>query len=193
MRPTCSVFIAISADGFIARPDGAIDWLAAVERKGEDYGYQKFFDTVDVLVTGRNTYDVVAGFEAWPYAGKRAFVFSRSENPPLDPRVTYTSQTPGEWLAERYAELVDNRSASGAPGAGGAEPAKDVWLVGGGELIRGFLDELLVDELIVAVHPVVLGGGIPLIPAGTHRHRLRLVSQKAFDSGLVQLHYVVQR
>ena len=65
--------------------------------------------------------------------------------------------------------------------------------IGGGELIRGFLDEFLVDELIVAVHPVVLGGGIPLIPAGTHRHRLRLVSQQAFDSGLVQLHYVVQR
>jgi dihydrofolate reductase len=178
------LFIASSLDGYIAGPNESLDWLFT----DEDYGYDEFIEQVDVLAMGRRTFETVLGLGEWPYAGKRAFVFSRSENPPLDPRVTYTSQTPGEWLAERYAELAGNRS-----GAGGAESAKDVWLIGGGELIRGFLDEFLVDELIVAVHPVVLGGGIPLIPAGTHRHRLRLVSHKAFDSGLVQLHYVVQR
>ena len=68
----------------------------------------------------------------------------------------------------------------------------DPVIVGGGELIRGFLDEFLVDEITVAVHPVVLGGGIPFIPPGTHRHTLRLVSQRAWPSGLVQLTYVVQ-
>lgn len=183
------LFIASSLDGYIAGPNESLDWLFT----DEDYGYDEFIEQVDVLAMGRRTFETVLGFGEWPYAGKRTFVFSRSENPPLDPRVTYTSQTPGEWLAARYAELATHRSAPGAPGAGGAEPAKDIWLVGGGELIRGFLDEFLVDELIVAVHPVVLGGGIPLIPAGTHRHRLRLVSQQAFDSGLVQLHYVVQR
>lgn len=174
------LFIASSLDGYIAGPNESLDWLFT----DEDYGYDEFIEQVDVLAMGRRTFETVLGLGEWPYAGKRAFVFSRSENPPLDPRVTYTSQKPSEWLAARYAELA---------GAGGAEHSKDIWLIGGGELIRGFLDEFLVDELIVAVHPVVLGGGIPLIPAGTHRHRLRLVSQKAFDSGLVQLHYVVQR
>ena len=75
-RPRFSVFIAVSVDGYIARLDGSIDWLAAVEQKGEDYGYKQFFDAVDALVLGRKTYEVALGFDPWPYAGKRCIVLT---------------------------------------------------------------------------------------------------------------------
>jgi len=67
----CSVFIAVSLDGFIARTDGSVDWLSLVEAPGEDYGYQRFFDSIDTLVIGRSTYQLALGFEPWPYQGKR--------------------------------------------------------------------------------------------------------------------------
>ncbi len=165
------LFIATSLDGYIAGPNESLDWLFT----DEDYGYDEFIENVDVLAMGRKTFETVLGLGEWPYAGKRTYVFSRGGSPPLDPRASYTSQSPSEWVTARLAE-----------------EGKDLWVVGGGELIRGFLDEFLVDEITVAVHPVVLGGGIPFIPPGTHRHTLRLVSQRAWPSGLVQLTYVVQ-
>jgi dihydrofolate reductase len=73
-RTRCSVFIAISADGYIARSAGALDWLKAVARAGEDYGYEAFAESVDVLAIGRNTYETALGFESWPYGGKRCVV-----------------------------------------------------------------------------------------------------------------------
>ena len=75
-RPQCSVYIATSIDGYIARLDGSLDWLARVEAEGEDYGYASFFAGVDVLVIGRNTYDTVLGFGQWPYEGKRCVVLT---------------------------------------------------------------------------------------------------------------------
>lgn len=166
------LFIATSLDGYIAGPNDSLDWLFT----DEDYGYDAFIESVDVLAMGRRTFEVVLGLGEWPYAGKRTYVFSRSENPPLDPRVTFTSESPAEWVAARQAE------------AGG-----DLWLVGGGELIRDFLDAFVVDDITISVHPTLLGGGLPLLPEGTHRHLLRLVEHRAFDSGLVQMRYVVQR
>jgi dihydrofolate reductase len=80
MRPRCSVFIATSLDGFIARRDGSIDWLSLVEAPGEDYGYARFFADVDALVLGRRTYDTVRGFPAWPYGGKRCVALSSSSS-----------------------------------------------------------------------------------------------------------------
>src|SRR5690606_26684050 len=72
----CSVFIGASLDGYIARRDHSLDWMKVVERAGEDYGYAEFANTVDVLVLGRGTYDVVLGFGQWPYAGKRVIVLT---------------------------------------------------------------------------------------------------------------------
>src|SRR3954469_13691836 len=76
MRPRCSVFIATTADGFIARGDGRIDWLSVVQREGEDYGYERFFDSIDALVIGRKTYETALGFGEWPYAGKKCIVLT---------------------------------------------------------------------------------------------------------------------
>jgi dihydrofolate reductase len=73
-RPHGSVFIASSLDGFIARTDGGLDWLAMVEREGEDYGSKAFYDSVDTLVMGRRTWETVLGFDPWPYAGMRCVI-----------------------------------------------------------------------------------------------------------------------
>lgn len=77
-RPRCSVFIAASLDGFIARPDGGLDWLDAMHVPGEDYGYAEFFATIDTVLIGRKTWNVVRRFDAWPYEGKAVLVATRS-------------------------------------------------------------------------------------------------------------------
>ena len=80
-RPRCSVFIATSLDGYIARPDGTFDFLSIVERPDEDYGFAEFFASVDALVIGRNTYETALAFPEWPYAGKRCIVLTHRETP----------------------------------------------------------------------------------------------------------------
>ena len=183
-RPQCAVFIAASLDGFIARADGGLEWLSIVERAGEDYGYRDFFDGVDALVMGRRTYDTVAGFDDWPYAGKRCVVLAHA--PP----------------AARHGEEF----ASGAPGPLlerlGAEGVRRVY-VDGGAVIRQFLAADLVAELTLSVIPVLLGDGIPLFggpragvspppPAPSPARELRLSSARPFASGLVQLRYQLE-
>jgi dihydrofolate reductase len=165
------LFIATSLDGYIAGPGGSLDWLFT----DDDYGYDTFIEGVDTLAMGRNTFETVLGFGEWPYSGLNTWVFSRRENPTLDPRARYTSAAPSEWLANVARE-----------------PGKNIWVVGGGELIQSFLDARLVDEMTISVHPIVLGGGTPLFPQGSRRHKLRLVQQRRYDSGLSQLVYVVQ-
>ena len=165
------LFIATSLDGYIAGPGGSLDWLFT----DEDYGYDAFIEGVDTLAMGRHTFETVMNFGEWPYPGLDTWVFSRMQNPPLDPRVRYTSAAPADWL--------DSVSR---------EPGKNIWIVGGGELIRSFLDARLVDEVTVSVHPLVLGSGTPLFPPGSKRHKLRLLEQRRYDSGLAQLTYVVQ-
>jgi dihydrofolate reductase len=172
-RPRCSVFIAASLDGYIARADGSLDWLSVVEREGEDYGYREFVDGVDALVMGRKTYDTVLGFEEWPFAGKRCIVLTHAR--PASPR-------------------ADEEFASGAPTALleqlGRQGVRRVY-VDGGAVIRQFLGAGLVDDLTLSVIPVILGGGVRLFD-GDPRNRaasLRLISARSFDSGLCQLRY----
>jgi dihydrofolate reductase len=175
-RPQCSVYIAVSVDGFIARPDGGLDWLAEVERPGEDYGYKIFFDTVDALVVGRKTYDVVLGFEKWPYEDKRCVVVTHAATPASPPGrhgETFYSGPP-----ERLLDLL------------AAEGVRRIY-VDGGVLIRGFLAADLIDDVTLSVIPVLLGAGIPLF--GGVEQRMKLVSSRSFPSGLVQLCYNVDR
>jgi dihydrofolate reductase len=166
----CSVFIATSLDGYIARTDGRLDWLGTVQRPGEDYGYARFSDTVDAVVLGRTTYDTVLGFgsDAWQYGGKRVVVMTHR---PAESRH-------GEsFFAGTPAELVATLAAEGH---------RRVY-VDGGRVIQQFLAAGLLDDLTVSVIPVVLGAGIPLF-AGSE-HPLALDGVEAFASGLVQLKY----
>lgn len=165
------LFIATSLDGYIAGPDESLDWLFS----DADYGYDAFIAEVDTLAMGRRTYEVVKGLGDWPYYGLATWVFTRRDAMPHDGHVEFTAQAPEEWL--RGIE---------------AKPGRDVWVVGGGELIREFLNARLVDEMTIAVHPIVLGGGIPLFPPGSPRHKLRLAHVHSYPSGLVSSTYVVQ-
>lgn len=169
-RPRCSVFIATSIDGYIARPDGTFDFLSIVERPGEDYGFAEFFATVDALVVGRNTYETALSFPEWPYAGKRCIVLTHRE----------TESVHGEqFFAGEPAALVDQLALSGAQRL----------YVDGGAVIRQFLLGNLIDDVTLSIVPVLLGSGIPLFGSELPEQRLKLESSKAFESGLVQLCY----
>src|SRR5574337_901009 len=152
-RPRCSVFVGVSLDGFIARPDGALDWLAPFE--GSEHGYQAFLDSVDAVVIGRATYDVVLGFDTWPYGGKRVLVLTHR------PPAARHGET---FLAGAPAEVVARLAAGGVRGE----------YVDGGEGVSQFLAAGLVDDLTLTFVPVVLGDGIRLFRAPLPQRALRL-------------------
>jgi dihydrofolate reductase len=168
-RPRCSVFIAVSLDGFIARPDGSLDWLAVVEQKGEDYGYQRFADSVDVLVVGRKTYETALGFDGWPYSGKRCIVVTHRPS---------EARHGEEFFAGEPRALVERLAREGAGRV----------YVDGGQIIQQFLAANLIDDLTLSVIPVLLGDGIPLFARGPER-RLVLEETRSWPTGLTQLHY----
>jgi len=172
-RPRCSVFIATSLDGFIARPDGTFDFLSIVETPGEDYGFAEFFATVDALVIGRNTYETALGFPEWPYAGKRCIVLTHRETPSVHGEQFFSGAASG--LVEQLALVGAQRL-----------------YVDGGAVIRDFLAAGLIDDMTLSIVPLLLGTGIPLFGAEVPEQRLLLESSRSYPSGLVQLHYARQ-
>jgi dihydrofolate reductase len=170
VRPRCSVFIATSLDGFIARRDGGIDWLSIVERPGEDYGYARFFADVDALIMGRRTYETARGFPSWPYGDKRCVVLTHSP-PEARHGEQFHAGPPAPLLARLHADGV--RRA----------------YVDGGVVIRQFLGENLIDDITLSIIPVLLGDGIRLFDESVPARNLRLTASQAFPSGLVQLTY----
>jgi dihydrofolate reductase len=179
-------YVATSLDGFIATPDGGIEWLAPFEAGGEDYGYAEFYASIDALLLGSRTYEQVLTFDAWPYPGKPCWVFSRRALAPVRPEVIVTAQSPRQVAAELEARAI-----------------RRAWLVGGGQLAAGFRTEGLITEVIVAIIPVILGAGIPLFGAtapdprvfseaskvSTSTLALQLVKHQVYPNGVVQLKY----
>jgi len=163
------LFVASSLDAQIARRNDTIDWLIS----DADYGYADFYASVDTLILGRNTYDVCLTFEAFPYPGKRVIVLSRTRSGADQNGVEYTAEEPFE-VVHRLRR----------------EPGGDIWLVGGGQVVRSFLAANLVDGLDIFVHPILLGDGLPLFPTGFPETKLALASSQSFPSGLVRLSYV---
>jgi dihydrofolate reductase len=175
-RRNVIVHIATSADGYIARPDGDLEWLTSRPAPKGFYGMNAFMRSIDTTLIGRKTYEVGLRLGATFDAKSRSIVFSRHA-PPADapPGVEFVSGPIGPFVSR----LRDH-------------PGKDIWLMGGGELIASFLDEQAIDEFVISVVPVFIGDGIPLI-ARRHRHvPLDLRSVERFEDGLVQLHYLVQ-
>ncbi len=169
-RPRCSVFVAISLDGYLARLDGSIDWPSLVQQEGEDYGYQQFIDSVDAVVVGRRTYDTALGFDAWPYSGKRCIVLTH--RPPV-------ARHGEEFYAGSPPDLV---------GQLGSDGAKHLY-VDGGAVIREFLAARLIDDLTLSVIPVLLGAGIPLFAGAQPERRLTLDEARSWPTGLTRLRY----
>jgi dihydrofolate reductase len=163
------LFIASSLDGYIARESGEIDWLFT----DQDYGYTEFYDQVDTLIMGHKTYQQILSFEEYPYQDKEVFVFSKTESGTTGNKAKFINS---DWV--NFIKTV--RQSQGG----------DIWLVGGAQLIHLFLQHHFIDELILSIHPIILGSGIPLIISDSNLGtKLELKNVKSFDTGLVQIFY----
>jgi dihydrofolate reductase len=170
---TVSVFVGTSVDGFIARPNGDLDWLPA--GGGEPHGYDEFIASVDAIVIGRKTFETVLAFPTWPYGGKRVVVLSSR---PVD-----LSAAKGvvEQMGGPPAEIVSRLAASGA---------RHLY-VDGGITVQRFLRAGLVQRLVITRVPVLIGDGIPLFGSLPGDVRLRHLATRHYPSGLVQSEYAV--
>lgn len=169
------VHVAASADGFIARKDGSVDWLDRPELKGS-YGMAAFFRSIDTCVMGRKTYDHAVKFGmAAGYPGKKNYVFSRTLTKAVSSKVAIVKDD-----VAAFAQRL--RAGEG----------KHIWLVGGAELIAAFLDAAAVDEIMIHVIPYVIGEGIPLIAPRRRELPLRLLACRPYADGVVRLHYAVE-
>jgi dihydrofolate reductase len=169
-----SVFIATSLDGFIARPDGSLDWLPA--GGGEPHGYDEFIASVDTIVIGRKTFETVLSFDAWPYGSKPVVVLSTTLG---------ALRVPEGAVCERMAgaprEIVDRL----------ADRGRKHLYVDGGVTIQNFLRARLIQRMTITRIPVLLGSGIPLFGLLPGDIRLEHVGTRDYRSGLVQSEYVV--
>ena len=171
---TVSVFVGTSVDGFIARPNGDIDFLPA--GGGEPHGFDEFMASVDALVIGRKTFETVLAFAVWPYGDKRVVVLSSRPVDLSTARGGFVEQ-----MAGPPAEIVSKLAASGAHNL----------YIDGGITIQRFLRAGLVERLIITRVPVLIGDGIPLFGALTRDLLLRHVATQHYPSGLVKSEYHV--
>lgn len=169
------LYIAASLDGYIARKDGSLDWLDGLPNpKKIDYGYHKFYQSVDTVIMGRITYEEILGFGVeWPYAGCKTWVVT--QNPTLKTPTVDTKRVTGNFKQE-----VDKLKK---------QPGKDIWLVGGGQLITTFLNADLIDEMILFITPVILGEGIPLFPGQIGEKSFELSGAQSYETGMASLTY----
>jgi len=176
---TCSVFIATSLDGFIARKNGGLDWLPGSDGMagGEDYGYHEFFGSIDTLVIGRKTYETVSSFKAWPYHGKKVVILSSGY-----PKSKMFLAEGVEGVSSSPRELVRQLEVEGS---------RQVY-VDGGKTIQGFLQAGLIQEMTITRIPVLIGDGIPLFGPLAHDLKLRHVSTRSFANGFVQSKYELE-
>jgi dihydrofolate reductase len=171
------VHIATSADGYIARPDGGIEWLTDRPAPKGFYGLPKFIRTVDAKILGRRTFDLSVKMGTRFSAKDVHYVFSRRPAPRSVPAGVHFVTQPIDAFAKQLR----------------AESGKNVWMMGGGELIASFLDAGAIDEFVISVVPTFIGDGIPLIAPRRRDVKLRLLSVKRFPDGVVQLHYQVRQ
>ncbi len=162
-----TLFIASSLDNYIAREDGEIDWLFS----DQDYGYKKFYDSVDTVLLGRKTYETAIKLGE-KFSGKTVYVFSKKDLEKTN-NVEFVKDP-----LKLVKKLINNSG-------------KGIFLEGGSDIISVFLNECLIDEIILSIHPILLGKGIPLFKNVKKELTLNLLESTNFESGLVQLHYMV--
>ena len=176
------VYIATSADGYIARPDGDVEWLNRRPRT-VDYGMRAFYSSIDTVLWGRKTYDWVLDY--YKARGRKGGMFDRKVANYVFSRKPAKRKTPGvEFVSEPVKAFARRLRAT---------PGKHIWMMGGGGLIASFLDAGEIDEFDIHVIPTFIGEGIPLMAP---RHRdvpLRLRSARKYPDGVVRLRYEVAR
>lgn len=171
---TACVFVGTSVDGFIARLDGALDFLPA--GGGEPHGYDEFISSVDAIVIGRKTFETVLTLAPWPYGNKRVVVLSSR---PVDLSVVRGGKV--EQMAGSPADIISQLASTGAHRV----------YVDGGITIQRFLSAGLIHRITITRVPVLIGEGIPLFGALTHDIRLRHIGTRQYPSGLVSSEYEV--
>jgi len=170
-------YLATSADGYIARPDGGVEWLDRPMPRG-GYGMSAFARSIDTILWGRKTYDFgVKMGGVGVYGAVKHYVFSRQPRPP-------EAGSEVEFVSGSIPEFVSNLRA---------QKGKNIWMMGGASIIASFLDAGAIDEFSIHVIPVMIGEGIPLV-APRHRNiPLKLVSARPYEDGVVHLKYSVPR
>ncbi|MDR6370541.1 dihydrofolate reductase [Chryseobacterium bernardetii] len=173
-----SLFIAMSLDGYIAKPNDDLSFLKIVEKEGEDYGYADFNAGIDTIIIGRKTYDYVMkeiGSSHYDNGQRDIYVITRTTRPKEGRTTFYTGD---------IAELVNRlKSMEG----------KNIYCDGGAEIINELLKHDLIDEFIISVIPVLLGSGTKLFKDGRPEHALECITATTFETGLIQLQYKRKR
>ena len=166
------LYISCTLDGFIAKPNDNLDFLNLVQKEGEDYGYNKFVDSVDAVIVGRKTYEWVVnqGYD-FPHTDKECYIITRKQKPQQGNLTFYNGN---------LKDLVHKLKS---------KAGKNIYCDGGSQIVNDLLKEKLFDELIISVIPIIVGNGIRLFNTGIPEQELEFVSSKGFDTGLVQLHY----
>ena len=163
-------YIAVSLDWYIARRDGSVDWLDKFNN--EDYGFNQFIEGIDCALMGYNTYAKMLEFGPDAFKGRKHYVFSRKEG--------LKSHGEVEFVRGDLEKVVSKLKSSAD---------KDLWLMGGGGLIKSFLSSNMVDELIIFVMPEILGSGLELFPQIGATMSLELKNTHTHQNGVVMLHY----
>lgn len=167
------LYIAMSLDGYIAKPNDDLSFLSLVERENEDYGYATFISTVDTIIIGRRTYEWVTSQFEYPHQDKMTYIISRNKSVQNTPNITYS---------DNVVELVTALKR---------ENGKTIFCDGGAQLVNALLKHKLIDELILSIIPVLVGEGIRLFENDRPEQNLQLVSSKSYSSGLTQLYYQI--
>ncbi len=166
------LYIAMSLDGYIAKPGDDLSFLTIVEQPGEDYGYTSFIRDVDTVILGRKTYDwVMNQVPEFPHADKEVFVVTWQTRPSLGTTTFYNGD-----LSDLIHRLKQKKG-------------KTIFIDGGAGLVNALMKHKLIDEFILSIIPIFLGNGIALFKPGYPEQNLKLVRSTSFPSGLVQVHY----
>ena len=167
-------YVASSLDGYIAKDDGDVSWLEELDISMEDTGYDEFYSTVDALVMGRKTYEMIVSFGQWPYGDKPVWVCSRNKITPME-----------------GCNLQIGRSPEAVCRAANEMDIKHLWLVGGGSLASSFLESHLLTNISISLMPIILGSGIKLFGDLPSPIKIKNESHTSHKSGMAQLDYTI--
>ncbi|HGN1705434.1 TPA: dihydrofolate reductase family protein [Providencia rettgeri] len=174
---TGHVFIATSLDGYIARPNGDIDWLQCVDTSNENHGYPEFMSKIDAIIMGRGTFETIRHFTPWPYKQPIIVLSSTLVDQPipehLKGKVRFSSQTP-----KQVMNLLESEGCARV-------------YIDGGQVIQSFLVQDMISDLIITQIPILLGDGRPLFGHLPHDISVNHLKTQSFPSGFVQSHYEI--
>ena len=169
------LYIAVSLDGYIAKKDGSVDWLSGNgDNTDIDNGYDDFYKTVDTVVMGQTTYEQIINElspDTWVYEGKKCYVATSQDHP---------SDTRANFITDDIVDFIKSIKT---------QDGKDIWLVGGGNLVDQFIKDDLIDKYVITIIPTILADGIPLFLNNNPEIKLKLTGSKEID-GMVELSYV---